>query len=407
VGLAAAPVSDSATEQLIAATLPPWKRTFACVTVDSPSARTAPSSAQENDHAFTYRNRVSYRWRKTYRMTTEQYQEYLRNSGQQTPVHLKQRPLMVALRLELEEREASRKNPLLERIDRALDNAYRKWGPDSHNLRDFIYRALHYRRFKVWPVTGKKTAHVATGEALRRLHDAVVRICYRPEDIGGDPRTKTIYNYTGIDDKGRPERFSAFLQKLLNNRYKGMRRKELEAENEWVRFEDDPIKRGEFGGISTDLAALQGQGVLPEVGAVITNHVPSELALQLSRLRSLYVQRYPEIAEHHLSGVVSASKIERLIKGTPSTNKRKAPKGRKAIRDVMDSHVGQHLGLAYKYVREQQRLAIERGLLDPETALDLSIPDVMEREGRRVLGWLPKPPKVKLDRASEQAEVVA
>jgi hypothetical protein len=284
-------------------------------------------------------------------------------------------------------------------LDGQLDACYAEHGI-TETLTTAIYRVMFFVRFKEWPSPGKALWKIAPDYKLERLHEAWMRICYPPEDLGGDERTMTIWDYDG-----KSERFSAFVNRLIGNGYKSLKKKAIRAQDKEIHFEENGQDRSESGGISEGHA--MEEAALPEVGAVDCNSIPGELGLRLENLNHHFQQYYPEVAHAHLNlGETSASEIARMVKSGetafiklayevqfPNPNRPKTTKDRERIKEITKAFKGHFLRIVTEYVRERQAVEVENAKANKRwlfTPKNLDDPKVLLDEVRRVMGWRPR-----------------
>jgi len=284
-------------------------------------------------------------------------------------------------------------------LDGQLDACYAEYGI-SQPLRDAIYRLMFFVRFKQWPTLGKNLRLIAPDYKLERLHQNWMRICYRPEDLGGDERTMTIWDYDG-----KSERFSAFVNRLIGNGYKSLKKKATRVKDKEIHFEENAQARTEYGGISEGRA--MEEAAFPKEGAIYSNSIPAELGLRLENLNHHFQQYYPEVAHAHLQlGENSASEIARLVKSGetafirlvydvqfPNPSRPKTTKDRERIKEITKAYKGQFLRIVTEYLRERQAIEVENAKANKRwlfTPKNLDDPKVILDEVRRVMGWRPR-----------------
>jgi hypothetical protein len=334
-------------------------------------------------------------------MTDEEYEKWKKANSQQPTkrhnwVEEKENARLTA--------EAKNRTGINAQIDIALDLIHREHGVGSSRLAEAIWNVMFFREYGSWYRVGLRLDDVAPERKRERTIERWMRIVYKPSLIDGDHRTKTIWDFTGKDELGRPERFSWFLKKLIDNGFKSIRQKALRVEKKRVHIEDNAIARADSGGISSDSAI--SQQAIPDVGELDTNDVPYELQQSLALYQKRIKLAYPEIGYALFNlGIDNASEISRLIKSgelawaraqaetlLPHFKRPKLTKDREKIKSILDTMVAAcELEIDGWIKKEQERLVAKtKGTRNEFVPKDLTDPDVMVAERRRYMGWKPR-----------------
>lgn len=285
-----------------------------------------------------------------------------------------------------------------EYIDFILNGLYREGVREG--LRTFVYHAMHFWRFRCFPMIWTGPYRNVTGidrnvvhdVALSKLTDIWIEICAFP-GFDTDKRVVTIFDYPTHANPG--ESFARFVKRRFWNRRTEMKKKKDGPS--FIHFEETLEGRARYGGIS------EGQAIkelaVPEEEPVYSGSIDRELKSRLDVEQQAYNQRYPEIAHAVLvMNVNSASEVARLIKNGELEHTReggrlpKSPRDRERVRQIMTSFRSRMRAVVEQFVRDKQR-QIRAGLLRPEQACDLSNPEILNHEVMRVLGGFAKAPK--------------
>jgi hypothetical protein len=347
-----------------------------------------------------------------------------------------------------------------------LNALYAHYGPSGTKLHGEIFRILFHRRFNVFPDTGVSQKHVDE-RMWERVAEVCTRICYPPGTFEEHlkpamGKRKTIHDYTGKDDSGRPETFAEFFEKRADKGYDALLKSARREEKKTVHFEESAERRAVTGGISEGEAMSQAaipegcsqrqreraaaNGTLAEDCPEYVNisdkledhnsifsgyHLPAALAAQLQQVRATLTSAYPQLGFALFKvGETSAAEISRIVKGDGNSWKmfeergsrdsvyvkpdgriglRKTPKDRATITAIKNAALDEMRRLVADYVsRTQESLAERVATLADEYAVelaqsgwtpkDLSDPDVLLAEMRRLLGWRAKAERPKRSR---------
>jgi hypothetical protein len=358
-------------------------------------------------------------------LTKKEYDAYLKRTNQIEPSHLttpgthnKKRQDWDETKREEQEKQ---RGGVSELLDRLADHIYRR-----HNvcdlLREMVFVCTYHRGFSVFP-TGvspylKKmirrylrlkewpTKHIGDEWGVKRLGnilDIWWRISYSPEIRDADSRTKTIHDFAGQDDRGRPERFSAFLRKVVDNGYISLRRKQHRDQTISVHLENTATGRAQYGGISEDLVTVAAG----EEDVLHSSFLPRPLSQWLYAVELEHRAAHPEIFHALLDlDIKSAVEIERRVKsgalsdlgrfdgvGRAYVSTHPSPRDRRQIKGILDAFRADYLECTRQFVRREQKAALKGGGLTPECAPNLDDPEVLDREVKRVMGWNAKAAK--------------
>lgn len=294
------------------------------------------------------------------------------------PAHLRTIPEHICLRLALEHKEAARNNWIDDWLNRVWA-LYKAGERDTGFVRWVVVRALYYWTFGRLDTPNllrpshklMQHDHEIQAKKLERLHDLLFELL----GYASDQRTKTIFDFDGVDDKGKPQTFAQYLHRVTSNKHRRLRKTSLvtEKERRWletqINYADtDTETVPRDGSVCADgnphsyaEPAMSTANVLPAPDSADVDTVavvPVDLRIQLDLVADKFAAEYPHIAEHLMAGVRSASAIERHLKN--ADNKRK-PAGRKTIAQVLDDFDAEMHDVARHFVQRQPWFTSEDG----------------------------------------------